>query len=88
MADDVNAAVYKEIGALRNEFTNQITGLRSETNVRFDKLEQALDVRLNQHKLEHQQDDWRRSSRIRWAVTTVLSGIGVAAAIIVPLIVR
>lgn len=81
-------SVYKELGALRQEFTHQLTELRKESSASFDKLDQSLNARLSQHELEHKQEEWRRSSRIRWAVTTVLTGIGVAAAIILPFLAR
>lgn len=70
------------------ELYTQIGSLRSEMNARLDKIEESLSVKFETHHLEHVRDDDRRASRIRWAVTSLLTGTGVIAAIVVPIVMR
>ena len=70
------------------ELYAQIGSLRSEMNARLDKIEESLDTKFDTHRLEHLRDDDRRASRIRWAVTSILTGAGVIAAIVIPFFVR
>jgi hypothetical protein len=67
------------------ELYAQIGSLRTEMNVRLDKIEETLDVRFDAHKLEHSVETSRKNSYIRWAVTSVISVVGVGVAIVIPL---
>ncbi len=59
--------VYRLISELRNDLLNRV-----------DRLETSWESRMNTHVIEHQREKDYRSSVIRWAVTTLLSGAGIA----------
>lgn len=80
-ANGINAVSTREL-------YTQIGSLRTEMNARLDKIEEALDSKFEMHRVEHEREDDRRASRIRWAVTSLLTGAGVIAAIVVPFFVR
>lgn len=57
--------------------------VRGEVLAEVSKVSAVVESRLEVHQQEHQLDNQRRSGLIRWAVTSVLSGLGVLAALYV-----
>lgn len=51
--------------------------VRTEVMSELKTLDARWDQRLSAHESDHDKDAMRRSSLIRWAVTSVLTGIGV-----------
>lgn len=75
--------VYGLVNQTRTELMSEVKLLRSDMEKRLDTLEADIDKRMIKHDTDHNVEDTRRRSMTRWAVTTVLSGMGVITAIIV-----
>lgn len=75
--------VYSLVERLRTEVLSEIKQLETKVESRFAshlaKHEKDVDV----HSIEHTRDADRRAGLIRWAVTTIVSGIGVLLALYV-----
>lgn len=85
-ADDGAGATIREVVAL-------VEAARRDVLAEIDKLDTKIDARLeahytrhendhDTHKVEHQREADRRTGYIRWAVTTVMTGVGTLFAII------
>lgn len=82
-SDGRELATYREVAGLMDRF-------RTEVMAEMKAMKASIDAQLVQHKSEHdahetrhQQDHDRRSNLIRWAVTSLLTGLGVITAIYV-----
>jgi len=71
--------MYTLVSSLRTELLAAVKELSSHLDVELA----ALGVERELHKREHDRDRDRRGSLVRWAVTSVVSGAGVAVAVYV-----
>lgn len=62
-------------GATIREVIALVEGIRKELLAELEKFEQT-------HEIEHQRESDRRTGYIRWAVTTVMTGLGTLFAIV------
>lgn len=69
--------VYSLVQAVRSEIVGELKAMEGEVRA----MGARWDARLDMHKSEHERDAFRRSSQIKWAVTSLLSGVGVLASL-------
>lgn len=62
-------------GATIREVIALIEGIRKELLAELEKFEQT-------HRVEHEREGDRRAGYIRWAVTTLMTGIGTLFAVL------
>jgi len=76
--------VYSLVGALRTEVLAELKSLAATVDTRFTQhdAEHSLHESLHEkHEQQHLRDRDHRASMIRWAVTTIVSAIGVLIAL-------
>lgn len=61
---------------LREVYT-LVQSLRTEVMSELKAIDARWDQRLSSHESTHERDAIRRSSLIRWAVTSIMTGVGV-----------
>jgi hypothetical protein len=82
-------ASIREVMALveqaRRDAIAEVKQLRTEVHAGFDTyaIHRAADRKA--HEDEHEREENRRAGRLRWAVTTVMTGLGVLVAIVLGL---
>jgi hypothetical protein len=82
-------ATIREVMALveqaRRDALAEVKQLRTEVHAGFDTsaIQRAADRKA--HEDEHEREENRRAGRLRWAVTTVMTGLGVLVAIVLGL---
>jgi hypothetical protein len=80
-------ATIREVIALveasRREILTEIEKLEVKVDTKFDAHQQKHDTEHDTHKVEHRREADRRAGYIRWAVTTIMTGLGVLVAIYV-----
>ena len=73
--------VYALVESTRVQLSAQIDKLGAQLDNEITKLGTQVEGKFTVHQVEHQQDRDRRSGLIRWAVTSIVSGVGVLVAI-------
>jgi len=78
--------VYSLVGALRTEVLAELKSLAATVDTRFTQHDAEHSMHQSEHEKHEQQhlrDRDHRASMIRWAVTSILSGLGVLIALYV-----
>jgi hypothetical protein len=75
--------VLSMVEASRKEIIAEIEKLQTRVDTKFDTHAAKHETEHETHKVEHRRDADRRAGLIRWAVTTVMTGLGVLVAIYV-----
>jgi hypothetical protein len=75
--------VISLVDASRKEILAEIEKLKGKVDAKFDTHAAKHEAEHDTHKVEHQRDADRRAGYIRWAVTTIMTGLGVLVAIYV-----
>ena len=70
------------VEASRKEILTEIEKLEVKVDAKFDTHIAKHDTEHDTHKVEHQREGDRRAGLIRWAVTTILTGVGTLFAIV------
>lgn len=78
--------VYQLVNQCKVELMAEIEKVSTAMTAEINKVETTLESKLVLHNQEHKNEEKNRSSMWRWAVTTVMSGLGVLAAIIVAIL--
>jgi hypothetical protein len=81
--------LFAQTANVRSTLEADIRALDTKLTGKIEQMQAHVDAALVAHNAEHKEHDTRhdndhkaRSSLIRWAVTSVLSGVGVLAAVI------
>jgi hypothetical protein len=75
--------VISLVEASRREILAEIEKLEAKVDNKFDAHATKHEAEYDTHKVEHRRDTDRRTSYMRWAVTTIMTGLGVLVAIYV-----
>jgi hypothetical protein len=75
--------VLSLVEASRREILAEIEKLQIRVDTKFDAHSAKHEAEHETHKVEHRRDSDRRTGYIRWAVTTIMTGLGVLVAIYV-----
>jgi len=76
--------VHTLIDTLRTELLSEFKQLESMVDVRFERHDSEHATHNSEHKQheqQHQRDRDHRASIVRWAVTTIVSAVGVLIAL-------
>lgn len=84
--DGRDTATIREVMSLveasRKEILAEIEKLEQKVDYRFDTHTADHKAEHDTHKVEHHREADRRAGLIRWAVTTVMTGLGTLFAIV------
>lgn len=79
------SASIREVIALvegaRRDLAAEVEKLEARLAAEVEKLGIRIDVRFEVHQNDHQREQDRRTGYLRWAVTSILTGLGVVVAI-------
>jgi uncharacterized protein YbcV (DUF1398 family) len=85
--DDGGRATIREVISLveasRREILAEIEKLEAKVDHKFNTHAAKHEAEHDTHKIEHRRDADRRAGLLRWAVTTVMTGLGVLTALYV-----
>lgn len=78
-------ATFREMAAAveaaRREIIAEIAKLEAKVDARFDAHAAKHEAEQQTHDTEHRREADRRTGYIRWAVTTIMTGLGVLLAL-------
>jgi hypothetical protein len=81
--------LFAQTESVRQTLESDIRSLDTKLTGKIEQLQAHVDAALIAHQSEHKEhesrhttDQARRSSLTRWAVTSILSGVGVLAAVV------
>jgi hypothetical protein len=84
--DDTARANIREVIAvaegIRKELMAEVASLSARLDARFEAHASKHDAEIQAHEVSHQREEDRRVGLLRWAVTTLITGIGTLFAIV------